>query len=194
MYVLRDKKPVFLRNILFLTTRTDSRTIAIVREWGATSDRGVWEPPKGQMEWKEFRESGIKPHSVISEEDLYRYMKEGVLREMQEEAKVLPNEITGLTALPLSYMQAWPSSHIPGASFQYQFWKAHITNATMKKAQSRIQELVDHPSLARTLPHDVLEKDAIVWWSPSEKWAKIRGAFSKKMTQLYYAYLDKYGV
>lgn len=189
-----EKEPVFLRNIIFLRNTSDPREIAIVREWGAEGNKHVWEPPKGQMEWKELRESGIRKGSKITPEQLLPYMREGVLREMSEEAKVYPNEITGLRMLPMSYTEEWPSSGLSGAKFQYQFWTANLTQKHMLEAQARMRYLVEHPDLKEMLPADVCEKDAIAWWKPEDGWLKIRGAFSQKMTAAFYKELDKHGV
>ena len=187
--------PIFLRNIIFLTQGSDTHTIAIVRDWGANPRTiGIWEPPKGQMEWKELNS---KPHTILSQAVIQAHMRKGVVREMMEEAKILPTEIKHLRMLPLYHIQDWPESGIRGAQFMYQFWTAEISNKTMLEAQKRIKVLVDHPDLASMLPSDVREKNAIQWWNPArggDDWRQIRGAFSKKMTRMYYAYIDSYGV
>lgn len=188
-----SNEPIFLRNIIFLMNARNKDQIAIVREWGARSDRHVWEPPKGQMEWKELKDSHIRPNSTITLEKLVPFMRDGVLREMTEEAKVLPSEIKHLRLLPLTYAEAWPEAG-KGAQFQYQFWSAEMDKATMYEAQKRMKTLVDNTDLYAMLPPDMCEKDNIMWWKPSDGWTKIRGAFSKKMTTLFYKERERYGV
>ena len=182
--------PCFLRNILFLTTSGDPTTIAIVREFGSQTDRGVWEPPKGQMEWKEFATAGVKAGSILSPSRLTQFQRAGVLREMVEEAKILPREIRGLTKLPILYRQRWTDDYKPAkfeADFCYQFWHATVTPETLLEAQERMAALVSNPDWKHLLPADMTEKDAIQWWNPDrDGWEKIRGAFSKKMTQIYF--------
>jgi len=177
--------PVFLRNIIFLKNLRNPREVAIVHEWGMAK-KGRWEPPKGQMEWKELHATGIRPGTVLSWSQLYTHMRKGVLREMMEEAHVLPSEITGFRRLPQTYRQAWPESGIPGAQFMYQFWEANMSPRTLLEAQKRIQNLVHNADWKKILPSDITEKDAIQWWKPEDGWEPIRGGFSKKMTALYF--------
>ena len=179
-------KPCFLRNILFLSPPTDPTTIAIVREFGASSDRGTWEPPKGQMEWKEFATAGIKT-GPITNAQLTHFQRDGVLREMVEEAKILPTEIKNLTKLPFVHTQDWDDSK----QFMYQYWHATCPKEIMSEAQKRMATLVANPDWKDILPADMTEKDKIQWWNPErDGWGHIRGAFSKKMTQHYFKMLE----
>ncbi len=193
-YVRPDGEPgpIFLRNILFLTPTNDVRTIAIVCEMGSRGGAGTWEPPKGQMEWKEFADSGFKSGVRIAPADLLKYMRRGALREMTEEAKVLPSEITGLRRLPLAYSQAWPESKVAGAAFMYQFWHATLKPGAMVEAQKRLAALMSNPDWIKMLPPDMCEKQAVRWWNPvrGDDPKLIRGAFSNKMTRMYYAFLE----
>jgi hypothetical protein len=184
-FVKSKGNPVFLRNIIFLKNTGHPREVAIVHEWGkAKKER--WEPPKGQMEWKELHATGIKPGTVLTWSQLHKHMRKGILREMMEEAHVLPSEITGFHRLPQTYQQAWPESGIPGAQFLYQFWEANMSSRIMLEAQKRIHTLVDNADWKKILPSDITEKDAIQWWKPEDGWEYIRGGFSKKMTALYF--------
>lgn len=182
---------IFLRNIIIISNEKNPAEIAIVREWGARSNKGTWEPPKGQMEWKEFSESGVVSGNSLSAASLTGFQRRGVLREMVEEAKIYPSEIKHLKKLPLVYQQEWEG--LKNSYFAYQFWHATISNATMLEAQKRIATLVAHASdWKRILPADVTEKDAIKWWNPErDGWDAIRGEFSKKMTKLYFYSLEK---
>lgn len=185
--------PIFLRNILFLTPANDKHTIAIVCEMGSHGGYGTWEPPKGQMEWKEFADSGFKAGQRVTPADVINYMRRGALREMTEESKLLPSEITGLQRLPLQYTQAWPESKIAGAAFMYQFWHATVKPGAMFEAQKRLNALVSNPDWIKILPPDMCEKQAVKWWHPKRDDAKlIRGAFSNTMTQMYFAFLENH--
>jgi hypothetical protein len=180
--------PIFLRNMILLTRDNDARTIAIVHEWGKKDNR--WEPPKGQMEWKEFQDMNYKNHTNLTLKQLQTHMRKGIMREMTEEAYILPEEIKHFRMLPLSYTQDWPESGIQGAKFMYQFWTAQITDATLRKAQARIQTLVGNADWKKILPKDLTEKDAIQWWNPSDGYMKIRLGFSLNMVKMYYESLD----
>lgn len=183
-YVKDASGPVFLRNIIFLTNNADKRTVAIVHEWGKGDSR--WEPPKGQMEWKEFDDLRIEPNTKLSSDQLFTQMRKGILREMKEESYILPTEIRNFHRLPIFYKQTWPESKIPGAMLMYQYWTAQIDESIMIKAKKRLHNLVKDPDWKSLLPSDLTEKDAIEWFNPDKGFKKIRSGFSQKMTRLYY--------
>ena len=69
----------------------------------------------------------------------------------------------------------------------YQYWTAQAAPAAMFEAQRRMKTLTDDPDWKAMLPADMTEKDAVEWWnSEKDGWDMIRGAFSKKMTLLYF--------
>jgi hypothetical protein len=158
---------------------------------GSNGGTGTWEPPKGQMEWKEFADSGYKRGAHIAPAELFKYMRRGALREMTEEAKLLPSEIQNLQRLPIQYKQEWRESKVPGAAFMYQFWHATVKPGAMYEAQKRLSALVKNPDWIHILPPDMCEKQDIKWWNPKRDNHKlIRGAFSNKMTRMYYTFLE----
>jgi hypothetical protein len=186
VYVMIDNCPVFLRNIMFIHNTKNPSQVVIVHEWKMPNNR--WEPPKGQFEWDELgaHHKGEK----MTQSQILAAMKRGILREVKEEAKILPSELINMHSIPASYSQEWPESGIPGAMFLYQFWQAEITPKTMLDAQKRMKELVHNKDWVHLLPPDILEKDNIRWWSPSrETYAVIRSGFSKKMTHKYFTLL-----
>ena len=185
VYVVIDSAPVFIRNALFLRNASNSRQIAVVHSWGSRA-KASWEPPKGQMEWKELEEHKIRPGQRLAPAILRTYMREGVCREMMEEAKVYPHEIRGLRPLPQQYVQDWPESKVPGAKFMYQFWTAEAPQKLLLEAQKRINFLVHDKDNTEMVPADIKEKDEIRWWSPANGWDMVLGSFSKKMTALYF--------
>lgn len=182
---------VFLRNILFLHNTTNPSQIALVHDYNKRTQKAAWEPPKGQMEWKEFAAEGVKPGDRINPRTLERYQRDGVCRELTEEAKILPSEITGLKCLPYAYKQSWPESGLKDAFFIYQYWQAKTTPKQLLEAQKRLDILKADKDLAAMLPPDNVEKDAIRWWNPRNGWEIIYGDFSKKMTQGYFKVLPK---
>jgi len=188
-YVMMDGAPVFLRNIIFIHNAENPSQIVIVHEWGMSDHR--WEPPKGQFEWDELGapRKGVK----MTYKQILLAMRRGILRETKEEAKIMPSELINLIPLENAYIQDWTDSGVPNAKFMYQYWHATITPATMLEAQTRTKELVDNKDWRHLLPPDVLEKDAIRWWSPRmpNAYKHIRGGFSQKMTSLYFETLNK---
>lgn len=184
---------MFLRNIVFLTTATDPSTFVIVHEWGMPQ-KGRWEPPKGQMEWKEFQDANVKPGSVVSKSQLATHMRKAALREMIEESYILPKDVDNFRMLPLSYRQDWPESGLPGVQFMYVYWAGTIKKPVVTHARKRILEVVRNPEWKAVLPPDLCEKDDMMWWNPTDGWDTIRTGFSKKMTRMYIEYITKYGI
>ncbi len=186
--VVEDKgRRVFLRNIAFLHPASDPSEIVVVREWGARSDRHNWEPPKGQMEWKEFAAKGHRPGQTITPKQLVAAMQEGLLRELEEEAKLTASDIRNFALLPMSYTEPFVAAGAT-AVFRYQFWEGTVSPAAMQRAQRRMEELVGNPASWETTPADKKEKNAVGWWKPTsaKAWQKIRGAFSGTMVRMYY--------
>lgn len=182
-YVMMDNHPVFLRNIMFIHNANNPSQVVIVHEWDMPNNR--WEPPKGQFEWDELGapRKGVR----MTQSQILTAMRRGILREVKEEAKILPSELIHMRSIPAWYSQDWPESGIPGAKFLYQFWQAEITPKTLLDAQKRMNELVHNEDWKHLLPPDILEKDNIRWWSPSrEGYDVIRSGFSKKMTHTYF--------
>lgn len=185
VYLRDGDNKYFLRNILFIRRASNPQEIVTVREWGSKTEKGAWEPPKGQMEWKELAATGIRAGQDVPMAVLVEQMKKGVLREIAEEAKILPSEIRGLKILPMSYTEVFPDAG-RNAYFRYQFWEG--TLGDLRPAQKRLRDLVHNSDWKAMLPDDVKEKDAVEWWSPTSAaaWGKIRGAFSLIMTRMYY--------
>lgn len=176
---------VFIRNILFIHPVGDEKTIALVHEWGKNPKK-EYEPPKGQMEWKEAKLYGAVPNQKVTETNLMRMMKAAVIREIGEEAKFLKTELRNVQPLPMVYEQTFKGAPLKTDRFRYQFWAATVSQASMKKAQERIQQLVEDPEGTKLLKPDLKEKDGLLWWNPSDGWEKIRSGFSNNMTHQYY--------
>lgn len=190
--VREEKSRVFLRNIAILVHPADHGRIVAVREWGSKSDTAAWEPPKGQMEWKEFAAAGFKRGQTISAADLLRVAREGMLRELAEEAKIHADEIRDFQPLPLSYNQPFEGEPA-GTDFRYQFWHGVVTPEALQTAQRRMHALVSRPERWAEVPADRKEKDAVAWWKPTgvAAWRQIRGGFSRTLTHMYYDFKQK---
>lgn len=155
-----------------------------------------WEPPKGQMEWKELAAAGFRRGQAVGVEDLLKAMRDGVCREIAEEAKIPAADLHNLHVLPLSYSEAFKGAGVPaGAQLRYQFWTAEVTAANVAAAQRRLERIVGSPAVQARLAADKKEKDAVGFWEPKEvdDWDKIRGGFSGTMTRMYYEWLDSRG-
>jgi hypothetical protein len=136
------------------------------------------------MEWKEFSD-GFRRGQRITAPQFVAAAKRGILRELEEEAKILPSDIQDFHPLPLHYIEPFPEAPHQPAFFRYQFWTGALPQKGMDAAQRRMRALVSNPQSWASLPDDKKEKDAVEWWAPPA-WEKIRGAFSGKMTRMYY--------
>ena len=184
-----DGSRTFLRNILFIHHPYSYKKIAVVHEFGEKATAS-YEPPKGQMEWKEVE--GYSNESKIEPKQLVKFMKEAVLREIGEEAKFLPSELKKLKLIPFSYEEKFEGAPLKSDKFRYMFWSACATDASMLKAQRRIKHMIEEPDHIQLLPSDVREKDHVCWFELKSKddYKYIRRSFSLKMTKLYYENID----
>ena len=184
-----DGERTFLRNILFIYHPDNCKKIAVVHEYDVKA-MASYEPPKGQMEWKEV--SGMTKDSKIEPKQLVKFMKEAVLREIGEEAKFLPSELKKLRPLPFSYEEKFEGAPLKSDKFRYQFWTACASDASMIKAQKRIKHMIEKPHHIELLPSDVREKDHVCWFELKSKddYKYIRRSFSLKMTKIYYDHID----
>jgi hypothetical protein len=184
-----DGVRTFLRNILFIHHPDNCKKIAVVHEIGEKG-KATYEPPKGQMEWKEV--SGLTKDSKIETKELVKFMKEAVLREIGEEAKFLPSELKKLRPLPFSYEEKFEGAPYKSDKFRYQFWIASASDSSMIKAQKRIELMMSSPHHIELLPKDVREKDHVCWFELKSKddYKYIRRFFSLKMTKIYYDNID----
>lgn len=184
-----DGPRIFLRNILFIHHPDSYKKIAVVHEYGEKG-MATYEPPKGQMEWKEV--SGYSKDSLIEPKQLVKFMKEAVLREIGEEAKFLPSELKKMKLLPFFYEEKFEGAPLKSDKFRYMFWSACATDASMIKAQKRIKQMIMNPHHIELLPSDVREKDHVCWFElkSKEDYKYIRRFFSLKMTKLYYENID----
>ncbi len=190
--VAEEGTKIFLRNIAFLHAPRNPRKIVLVHEWDFPMDK-EWEPPKGQMEWKELKGAGFRRGQRVEVGDLWKAMRDGVSREVAEEAKIPAAAIRNLHVLPIAYTGAFAEAG-EGAKFRYQFWSGEVTAAVVAEAQKRLERIVGNPDVQARLTADKKEKDAVGFWEPGhgkECWGRIRGAFSGTMTRMYYEWLRR---
>lgn len=184
-----DGTKTFLRNIAFLHAPRNPYKIVVVHEWDYPMNR-EWEPPKGQMEWKEMKD--FRKGQEVTVEQLLKAMREGICREIAEEAKIPTAALRNLHVLPLAYTEPFAKAG-KDANFRYQFWTAEVTAETVRLAQRKIGRIVASPAAQARLTADKKEKDAVGFWEPDTKddWGKIRGAFSGTMTSMYYEWIRR---
>jgi hypothetical protein len=169
-YTIQNGERVYLRNVAFITNPARTKLL-VVHNKGARADR-EWEPPKGLAEWTDIRAGGNRA---------------AMEREVTEEAKVYPHELRSVRMLPYAYMGFCTFQQ---SRYMYQFWTATITEATLKKAKQRQQQLHSNRNwLAMTSP-EIQETDDVDWYDASRM--RITGGPAEKMIRAYLRLLNKH--
>lgn len=163
----------------------DPASFLVVKKQGSNPKNKVWEPPKGQMEWKD-----AKPES----DSLIYLLSKNIRREMEEEAKITKPEHLFYTGLVVqSQENDYPSNHY----FQYHIFRAFVTQEEVNKAFAKFQWYREHPAAFQQLRADKREKDDIAFFSPRK--TQLMGRWAPSIVALYLqtfkkgsvAYIDK---
>ena len=171
---------VYLRSCCFIHERPsptgssciDPSTFLVVKTAGKNATGKVWEPPKGQMEYKDMHKH--------PKESLLRLLRENVQREVAEESRI--EKLVGLRHTGLVFQGREPD-YPPNHFFQYHLFQALVTPTEWMRAQQTLEWYREHPLAFARLRRDKKEKDAIDWYSPSEH--KLMGRWSPSIVALY---------
>jgi len=181
---------VFLRTAAMIEVempphlRASEPHFILVHDVGNTKKRS-WDPPKGQVEYKEFET--IKIHHRSTKTRLHALLKEGVAREVEEESKIKIADVKDLTELDL--VVGGHHDDLPNHfNYQYHLFDGRITYKTYLKAQQALDRLRNNPALTVAMPKDVLEKDRIALWKPSDGLGMVLEGDPQKIMRLYCAY------
>ena len=150
-------------------------TFVVVKRTGQPAGEKAWEPPKGQMEFKDH--SSKKKNAPIIE-----LLQENVTREVAEESRI--TDLKGLRHTGLVF-QGRESSYPPNHYFQYHIFQAVVMPEEYTKASEELAWYREHPKAFARLRRDKREKDEIAWFSPSEH--RLMGKWSPKIVALYLA-------
>ena len=131
------------------------------RESIKSSDGGLntWEPPKGQMEGKDFYRKKEVP--------LVQLLAQSALRETQEEGHL---DIRGFVDLKYtglvfqSQEKDYPENHF----FQYHMFQGFMTPATIEASFDKFDWFQEHPKAFARQSRDKKETDAIAWFNPKK--------------------------
>lgn len=179
---------VFLRTAAFLEVKVpDSKEphFVIVHDVGAKSNIG-WDPPKGQVEYKEFETIRIKHRTPTTR--LHALLREGVSREIEEESKIRIADIRDFNEIP-NLVVAGKHDDLPRKfHYQYHLFEGTITYGAYMKAKAKIDKLHTNLNAIVDMPKDVLEKDAIKLWKPSDGIKMIAEGDPRKIVMLYLRY------
>lgn len=146
----------------------------IVKRTDGDPEKASWEPPKGQMEEKDGRDT---TKSVL------QLLKENIRREVEEEAKI--SHLRELTHTGL-VLQSVEPDFPPNTYFQYHIFSGYAPPAQLQKAFADFAWIAEHPEEFKKFRADQREKDAIDWYSPEKK---MMGRWSPTLVKMYLDFL-----
>jgi 8-oxo-dGTP pyrophosphatase MutT (NUDIX family) len=151
---------VYLRNVAFL--HVDSNPLQIDKflvfrnsKPGAKKQRAMWEPPKGQMEGKDFKSNG----------SLLKLMTNALKREVEEEAHVTKIKEIRYTGI---VFQSQESTYPPNWFFQYHTFQFILEPETVQEVFDEFQWIEEHPKAFARFRRDRRETDAVAWFDPKK--------------------------
>ena len=119
----------------------------------------MWEPPKGQMEGKDFsRKSKVPLLALLAKSAMRETAEEGHL----DTDKLLDLKYTGLVFQ--SQERDYPKNHF----FQYHMFQAFMKEEDIKKAFDLFDWYREHPKAFARMSRDKRETDAISWFNPKK--------------------------
>lgn len=148
---------VYLRSCAFIHDNSkpfSAKDFLVVKRKGAHYSTATWEPPKGQMEWKD---------TPGGKGSLVQLLAENIEREMFEEAYIKNTVSLKHTGLVFQGQESnYPDNHY----FQYHIFQGFITPKEIDNIFSYYDWLKEHPKAFARMRKDRQEKDAIDWFSP----------------------------
>ena len=148
---------VYLRSVAFLhpiDEEWDPTNFLVVKRTGSHMSSATWEPPKGQMEWKDT------PNGKGS---IYKLLEENVKREVEEEAHVTVIKQLLHTGLVFQSQEtSYPRHHF----FQYHLFYGFLTPKQIKRSFEIFKWIKEHPKGFERWGRDRKEKDAVSWFNP----------------------------
>jgi len=182
---------VFLRTAIFLEViglDSDKKHYVLVHDVGK-SGKHTWDVPKGQVEYKEFMDIKSKFRSPIT--GLHSLLKEGIRRELEEEAKISIDDVINLREIP-NLVVAGKHKDLPEHfHYQYHIFEGKVHYKFFEKAKQQLDRLRNNPILTIDMPKDVIEKDNITLWTTSEGFDKIIEGDPMKIVTLYMSYKNQ---
>jgi 8-oxo-dGTP pyrophosphatase MutT (NUDIX family) len=177
---------VFLRTAILLEViGLDKQYYVIVHDVDKSVKHG-WDVPKGQVEYKEFLEIKSQFRSPLT--GLYGLLKEGIARELEEEAKISLDDVIDLRLVP-DLVVAGKHKDLPNHfHYQYHIFEGKIHYSFFEKAKKELDRLRMNPTLTLDMSKDMIEKDNIMLWSPSKGLSNIIEGDPQKIVNLYMAY------
>jgi 8-oxo-dGTP pyrophosphatase MutT (NUDIX family) len=142
----------------------------IVKRTDGDAAKATWEPPKGQMEGRDARET---------KKSIMQLLKQNVRREVAEEAKIENIRELNHTGLVLQSVEPdFPAD----TYFQYHVFSGYAHPRQIQNAFEEFKWIEDHREAFMKMRSDEREKDAIEWYDGNRK---IMGRWSPTLIQMY---------
>jgi hypothetical protein len=154
----------------------DAQRFIVVKTTAADPKGKSWEPPKGQMEWKD----------TDPKKDIYHNLLENVHREVSEEAKI--SDLRSLHHTGIIY-QNREKDYPPNTYFQYHIFQAFTPPSALQAAEEEFQWIAEHPAAFARYKKDKREKDGLAWYNPRN--TRMMGRWSPSIVAMYLARFDK---
>ena len=135
------------------------------------SHKNIWEPPKGQMEGKDF---------IDDSQTIYEMLSENIRREVAEEAKIYNLRELQHTGLIL---QSREPNYSENTFFQYHIFTAYAHMVQIDKAFEKFKLFKDCPEAFAKQRREQKEKDDIAWYDATS--TNIMGKWSPTIVDLY---------
>ena len=132
--------------------RFNKKKFLVVKKRGARWTSATWEPPKGQMEGKDFKDKSVLEH-----------LKENVIREIEEESHI--TDVKNLKHTGLVF-QSQEKDYPPNTYFQYHIFQGFVTLDQVNKSFEVFEWIKEHPKAFARWSRDRREKDEVAWFNP----------------------------
>ena len=185
-----SRNRVFLRTATFLEVvgapPAEAVPVYILVHDVAIKGPRSWDPPKGQVEYKEYED--IKAHHKTSNARLHALLREGVRREVAEESRIDIDNVKDLREIP-NLVVAGKHDDLPAHfHYQYHIFEGKVDYKVYMKAKAKLDKLRENPHLTISMPKDIIEKDEMALWTPRDGLSMIMEGDPQKIIKLYMKY------
>jgi 8-oxo-dGTP pyrophosphatase MutT (NUDIX family) len=169
---------VYLRSACFiheLYKPFNPTKFLVVKRTDADPEKASWEPPKGQMEGRDAKDS---------RKSIMALLRENIRREVEEESKI--TYIREMTHTGL-VIQSIEPDFPPNTHFQYHIFSGYAHPAQINRSFEVFKSIAENPEEFKKLRADQREKDAISWYDKDK--TKMMGRWSPTILKLYLDHL-----
>jgi len=152
---------VYLRNAAFLhIDPTHIKQFLVFRnsKGRKQTKKGIWEPPKGQMEGKDLLHHPRTP--------LVQLLSNALKREVEEEAHI--TDIKEIRYTGIVFQSQEDPVKEPNVYFQYHIFQYLLEPHVVQEAFNEFNWIKEHPKAFARFKRDRRETDRMAWYDPKE--------------------------